>query len=261
MKTFSPLKTLFLGLALPLMGVLLLQESVQAGYKPPKRSAAASTIGGGTRGGTVKVPGGQVKEAPSVKTALPNSGTVRSMEVKGCMKNLTEPLTLFAPEKEVGQTLSGRPDVFFYLDGPAQVTVKLVENGVNESEALWKRTATVSQPGVNMFAYPTDVPELQAGKTYALYVEMRCDVEGQDTHKVKTRIGIQRVASSSTIEKAIAAAKTAQEKTVVYGNEGLWFDTLAAQALAVAESPDTADAEFLKLLEQVNLKAIADKLR
>jgi hypothetical protein len=29
----------------------------------------------------------------------------------------------------------------------------------------------------------------------------------------------------------------------------------------VTESPDTGDAEFLKLLEQVNLKAIADKLR
>jgi Domain of Unknown Function (DUF928) len=256
MKTFFSLKTMFLGLALalPLMGVLLPQESAQAGYKPPKRSAAASTIGGGTRSGSKLL-------TPTFKTALPDGGTVRSMAVKGCMKNVTEPLTLFAPEKEVGQTLSGRPDVFFYLDGPAQVTVKLVENGINESESLWKRTATVSQPGVNMFAYPTDVPELAVGKTYALYVEMRCDVEGQDTHKVKTRIGIQRVASSSTIEKAIAAAKTAQEKTVIYGNEGLWFDTLAAQALMVVESPDTGDAEFLKLLEQVNLKAIADKLR
>jgi hypothetical protein len=256
MKTFSPLKTMFLGLtlALPLMGVLLPQESAQAGYKPPKRQAAASTIGGGTRSGPAKVP-------PTFKTPLPDSGTVRSMPVKGCMKNLTEPLTLFAPEKEVGQTLSGRPDVFFYLDGPAQVTVKLVENGVNESQALWKRNATVSQPGVNMFAYPIDVPELQAGKTYALYVEMRCDVEGQDIHKVKTRIGIQRLASTSAQEKAIAAAKTLQEKAVVYGNEGLWFDAMAAQALAVTESPDTGDAEFLKLLEQVNLKAIADKLR
>jgi hypothetical protein len=119
----------------------------------------------------------------------------------------------------------------------------------------------VSQPGVNMFAYPTDVPELAAGKTYALYVEMRCDVEGQDSYKVKTRIGIQRIANIAAVEKAIASAKTPQEKAVIYGNEGLWFDTLAAQALAVAESPDTADAEFLKLLEQVNLKAIADKLR
>ncbi|NJM47258.1 MAG: DUF928 domain-containing protein [Alkalinema sp. RU_4_3] len=258
MKTFSPLKTLFLGLtlALPLMGVLLPQESAQAGYKPPKRPAAASTIGGGTRSGPAKL-------APplSFKTPLPDNGTVRSMEVKGCMKNLTGPLTMFAPEKEVGQTLSGRPDVFFYLDGPAQISVKLAENGTNESQALWKRSATVSQPGVNMFAYPTDVPELEAGKTYALYVEMRCDIEGQDAHKVKTRIGIQRLASSSTIEKAIADAKTPQEKAAIYGNEGLWFDTLAAQALAVTESPDSGDAEFLKLLEQVNLKAIADKLR
>lgn len=258
MMTFFPLKTMFLGLALalPLMGVLLPQESAQAGYKPPKRPSAASTIGGGTRSGPAKV-----TPTPTFKTALPDSGTVRSMPVKGCMKNLTDPLTLFAPEKEVGQTLSGRPDVFFYLDGPAQVTVKLVENGVNESQALWKRNATVSQPGVNMFAYPIDVPEIQAGKTYALYVEMRCDVEGQDTHKVKTRIGIQRVAITSTLEKAIAATKTPQEKAVVYGNEGLWFDAMAAQALAVTESPDTGDAEFLKLLEQVNLKAIADKLR
>jgi Domain of Unknown Function (DUF928) len=253
MKTFSPLKTMFLGLALPLMGVLLLQESAQAGYKPPKRPAAANTIGGGTRGGPVKA-------APTFKTAFPDKGTVRSMEVKGCMKNLTAPLTLFAPEKEVGQTLSGRPDIFFYLDGPAEFSVKLVENGINESQARWKRNATVSQPGVNMFAYPTDVPELEAGKTYALYVEMRCDAEGQDQYKVKTRIGVQRVASS-TIEKAIADAKTPQEKAVIYGNEGLWFDAMAAQALAVTESPDTGDAEFLKLLEQVNLKAIADKLR
>ncbi len=256
MKTFFSLKTMFLGLtlALPLMGVLLPQESAQAGYKPPKRPAAASTIGGGTRGGPVKA-------APTFKTALPNSGTVRSMEAKGCMKNLAGPLTLFAPEKEVGQTLSGRPDVFFYLDGPAQISVKLVENGINESQALWKRQATVSQPGVNMFAYPTDVPELEAGKTYALYVEMRCDADGQDAYKVKTRIGVQRVASRPEIEKAIADAKTPQEKAVIYGNEGLWFDTLAAQALAVAESPDTGDVEFLKMLEQVNLKAIADKLR
>jgi hypothetical protein len=256
MKTFFSLKTMFLGLALslPLMGILLPQESAQAGYKPPRRPAAASTIGGGTRSGSKLL-------TPTFKTALPDSGTVRSMPVKGCMKSLNEPLTLFVPEKEVGQTLSGRPDVFFYLDGPAQVTVKLVENGVNESQALWKRQATVSQPGVNMFAYPIDVPELVAGKTYALYVEMRCDAEGQDQYKVKTRIGIQRMASTITLEKAIAAAKTPQEKAVVYGNEGLWFDAMAAQALAVTESPDTGDAEFLKLLEQVNLKAIADKLR
>jgi Domain of Unknown Function (DUF928) len=254
MKTFFPLKTMLLGLALPLMGVLLLQESAQAGYKPPKRPAAASTIGGGTRSAPTK-------DLPSFKTALPDSGTVRSMEAKGCMKNLTGPLTLFVPEKEVGQTLSGRPDLFFYLDGPAQISIKLVENGINESQALWTRRATVSQPGVNMFAYPTDVAELEAGKTYALYVEMRCDVEGQDMYKVKTRIGIQRLASNRTIEKAIAAAKTPEEKALIYGNEGLWFDTLAAQALAVAESPETGDAAFLKLLEQVNLKAIADKLR
>jgi hypothetical protein len=257
MKTISPLKTLFLGLAiaLPLTAVLLPQESALAGYKPPKRNAAASTIGGGTRSGP-KFP-----QPISFKTPLPDHGTVRSMAVKGCMKNLTEPLTLFAPEQEVGQTLSGRPDVFFYLDGPAQVTVKLVENGVNESESLWKRMASVSQPGVNMFAYPTDVPELEAGKTYALYVEMRCDAEGQDQYKVKTRIGIQRVASNPAVEKAIAAAKTPQEKAAIFGTEGLWFDSLAAQALAVTETPDQGEADFLKLLEQVNLKAIADKLR
>jgi hypothetical protein len=253
----SPCKTLFLSaaLALPLMGVVLPQESAQAGYKPPKRPAAASTIGGGTRNVGIRVDG-------TFKTPLSSYGTVRSMEVKGCMKNLKGPLTVFAPEKEVGQTFSGKPDIFFYIDGPTEVTVKLIENGFGENDqAVWSRKASVTQPGVNMFAYPAAEAELEVGKTYYFYLEMRCDMEGQDNYKVKTRIGVQRVAGSAALQKSIASAKTPQEKAVIYGNEGLWFDMLSAHAQAITESPDADNAGFLASLEAVNLKAIADKLR
>ncbi len=262
MKLFSWIGKGLLGATIALTSVLPI-EGAQA-YKPPARKAPASTIGGGTRSAD------RAAKIPAFNQPLPMYGTVRSMNTAGCMKNVKSALTLLAPDQEVGQTISSKPNIFFYLDGTGDVTFKLRRNGnaegKNEKEdstIIWQSNAQVKTPGVQMFHYPQNAAPLEVGETYALYVEMRCDVAKQDMYKVKTRIGIEYVPTTPAFDKAINAAQTPQEKAKRYGDAGLWFDSLSAQSEAIQKDPEdvTANNEFLTSLEQVGLKALADTLR
>jgi hypothetical protein len=263
MKLLSLLRKGLLGatIALPLTALLPI-EGAQA-YKPPARKAPANTIGGGTRSAD------RAAKIPTFNQAFPMYGTVRSMDTAGCLKNVKAPLTLLAPDQEVGQTISNRPHIFFYLDGTGDVTFKLRRNGNAEgrtepdSTIIWQSNVQVKNPGVQMFHYPQNVAPLDLGETYALYVEMRCDVAKQDMYKVKTRIGIEYVPTTPALDKAINAAPTPQEKAKRYGDAGLWFDSLAAQSEAIQKDPEdvAANNEFLTSLEEVGLKSLADTLR
>jgi hypothetical protein len=197
-------------------------------------------------------------------TGVRSGGVIgRVGDLKGCAKDLAVPLSLLVPE-QMGQTVSGRPALFWYLAAKKDVTVQFYELPEKGSKkVLWRKQVKVEQPGIAQLTFPSNQPELEVGKVYAWSVELLCDGVEVDQAGTIVQAQLERVEPSQWLTENLRQAKTEQRRADLYALSGQWYNSLDAIAIALAADPEdkTIQQDLISLIEQVGLKNIADRER
>jgi hypothetical protein len=169
---------------------------------------------------------------------------------------------LLIPSKEyVGQTASGHPTFFWYLAKPVSVPMEfaIIKPGVSEPILVKKIDSATA--GIIAIALPQDEPELQTGETYKWSVSLVCNKKRPSANPLFYS-WIERVPTSPELSKQLAnlktkndSAKELHDRALVYGQAGLWYDTLATLDRAMALDPQnpTITADFNSLLDRAGI--------
>jgi Domain of Unknown Function (DUF928) len=214
------------------------------GYKPPRRQSAQRTENSGTR-----------------------SKVSRIGEPKGCAKDLAVPLTLVVPEEQKSadgkssitpETTLAKPPLYLYLSAPKELKFTVSDG----AKLVWTHTQKVNTTGITEIPYPDGVPSLEVGKTYSWSVEVVCQSDSLEPQKNVgsrlTRVPLPPAA----VQQQLKTATTPRQRAEIYANAGLWPETLMNIAEAQQNPTDTAaDQDLLSLLEQIDLKEIAQRER
>jgi hypothetical protein len=149
----------------------------------------------------------------------------------------TPPLmALVPPTTNYGLTLAERPTLLVYLPKTSakQVVLSIREEGTHHhSQTLF---STTGESGIFQFKPPDTSPALEIGKNYQWAVVLVCgEKPGPNDPAIVTWI---RRVNPSSLHSAQIDRKTALEKAMWYGKQGIWYDTLATLTQARQAQPD-----------------------
>jgi Domain of Unknown Function (DUF928) len=245
-KSLLSLTILSLGMSLELAVIAI--GSAQAGvsnfisertwqlsqFNPPDRGAPTTAVGGATRG------------EPLCGEVLALSPEVIDQEGKNAY---------------LGLTVSSQPSLLFYTKGTkeysnAEVTFVLTDlngPGKTDNQDIYETTFNLpDQVGTLAIDLPSDVA-LEEGKSYEWYMEMSCS---QNAVEIGWMNGfIERVAETPTLKNDLVMAKTAVDRSTVYGDAGIWFEALnvLAEERRTADTPELENS-WKELLQYAAIK-------
>jgi hypothetical protein len=215
------------------------------GYKPPRRQSAKRTENSGTR-----------------------DQLSRIGDLKDCAKDLAVPLTLIVPEEQkmadgnyvTPETTLEKPPLYVYLAAPNKKLKFWLYEG---AKFVWEEPniVAVKDSGITEIPYPDKYKGLEVGKTYTWKVEIVCELDTIPSGK-KVGSRVTRVPAPSMLQRQLKTTTSARQRAEIYARSGFWSETLMSIAEAQQDSTDTAaEQDLLALLEQVDLKEIAQRER
>jgi Domain of Unknown Function (DUF928) len=175
---------------------------------------------------------------------------------------------------EVESTVSPRPTFFVHIPrNQAQLVVFTLEDGTEEDgtgenmtgeqierQPLYYTTfAPDQQAGIVGIEIPSEIPELEIGKTYHWSLRLQCD-EVDRSGDILVEGWVQRVALDPALGRQIERTGV-RNRPLLYARAGIWQDTLTSLAqLRFQERSDlSVSADWLSLMDSVNLEAIAQE--
>jgi hypothetical protein len=196
-------------------------------FVPPKRGKPAGRVGGGSRS-----TGG---EAWPVLAAL-------------------------VPD-HVGQTVSGQPSLFWYIDAVPKAGSQLVFALIDEESVEPIREISLdapAQPGVQRISLSAYGVKLEPGVEYEWSVALVLDPD-QRSNDIIASGWIDRVKKAPEGLESRIQEGTATEAVNAYAEEGLWYDALSAVSDLIDRSPGDASLKQIRaaLLQQVGLGEVA----
>lgn len=147
-------------------------------------------------------------------------------------------LTALMPSSNFGQTTVAQPTFWFYVPYPSDQIV-LGEfflqdaNGDDVGEPL-TFALPANSPGLTSLTLPESLALETVGANYNWYFELYC---GTDEGRYVNG-WIQRVEPSPELEAQLAGELATD---VIYGNNQIWFDAIAAIALERSADPDNPE--------------------
>ncbi len=205
-------------------------------FDPPDRGAPA-TVGGASRGNEL---------CGKVVPLVPREQATNELINPPYFGLTVAAQPTFFWQFEQPETYAGTP-VLFYLDEYSPQTGRFKE--VYSTTLRYPETE-----GVVSFKPPFD---LEVGKSYQWSVMMDC--EPQDGQVSSIEGLVERVEETSTLRRALSAAKSPIAQTEAYAREGIWFDALniVAQERMKADRPEL-QAAWMQLLQDVDKLEVAD---
>jgi len=211
---------------------------------PTQKPASGSTVSSGPR----YVP-------PSDQQ--PPSDYTRSSGPRGeCAAIAGIPLTALAPQKHVGQTVSGHPTFAWFVPGSATLPIEfsLYEYEPNgKPRPIGEPISLQGSPGIMKLSLPKDQPELAVGKTYLWQVKIICDPDSPSLNPL-VRADIQVVETPPNLQEKLANTEERSRRVALYGEAGLWYDALA-EALESGENTKLGEMGSILLEELAALEA------
>ena len=160
------------------------------------------------------------------------------------------------PTSAPGLTVASHPTVLAYLPSFAQKVLFSWRDENNNDH--YQITLTLNhQGGVLSLTLPDDAPPLEVGKNYSWGLAIIPDGKLKpDTPTIEGQI--QRVALESTICDRLETA-TLLETAVIYGEAGIWYETVATLAQLKTAEPNNQNlvANWEYLLTSVGLDKIS----
>ena len=222
-------KLLLINLLLPLS--LLHSAEVDQGYKPPtSRGRLQRSEGSGSRG--------------------------------GCSYSLPVNLNLLTPQDHIPATVSPHPTFLWRISGQMPVTIEfvLVEPGV--TQPLLKQRLEIERPGIVQLKLPSSSSPLEVGKEYRWTVSAICN-ENRPSENLYAFAWIERVPSSTELERKLKSASTQQEVALAYASSSVWYDALSIlyDNLQNSSQQQLTSNGFWQLLNQVGLSQVVAQER
>jgi Domain of Unknown Function (DUF928) len=183
--------------------------------------------------------------------------TQGSVGSRGCEQSVPVSLHLFAPYDHVGQTTQGHPSFFWYVSGTPDVPMEFSLVEPNVPKPIYIAQITASNGEVVKLSLPQNLPALETGKDYRWSVSLICNPLRR-SNDVYARSWIERSQPSDNLSHRLAFTQTEYERAIAYGQEGFWYDALAAITNAQAVKPQDRNVLDLRraFLEQVGLNQI-----
>jgi hypothetical protein len=168
-------------------------------------------------------------------------------------------ITALIPTSELGLTIEERPTLFVYV--PETPARKAFFSLHDESEITHYQTFIdlSDRSGVIAISLPSDAPALLTGKEYKWSFVLMCDnLLRPDSPLVEGYI--KKITPNSVLSQRLEEA-TSLERAKLYGEAGIWYETIATLAQLRISNPD--DTKLItvweELLNSVGLQAIAAK--
>ena len=158
------------------------------------------------------------------RTQKPPSDYSKSKGVRGgCSENKIS-LTILAPKKYVGETISRYPTFAWFVSNSDQVEFRLFEFVPNgEVKQMGQKVLLPSSPGINKYSLPENQPGLAVGQKYLWQVSIRCPQSDSDLIEAAEFTVIQM---PSTFSSKLSTIKDGLEKIELYATAGLWYNAL-----------------------------------
>jgi hypothetical protein len=193
-------------------------------YQPPKRGAPGGRVGGGTR------------------------GFQREVFV----------LSVLAPDHS-GFTISEQPSLYWFISNATSIPVELtVMDAQGIQPILETRIPAPVQAGVHRIRLSDYNVRLSPGAAYRWFVTVVPDADRR-SKDILAGGAVERVEISGELKaKLVRAAKT--ELPALYGEAGLWYDTVAAMSDLIEAAPQdqALRKQRAALLSQVGLTGITE---
>ena len=161
------------------------------------------------------------------------------------------------PTSAKGLTVSSHPTVLAYLPETSANTILFSWRDENKNDHYQVILPLNHSGGVISLTLPEDAPPLEVGKNYhwALAIIPNNKLK-PDTPTIEGQI--QRVALGSEIRDRLEVANPL-ETAVIYGEAGIWYETVATLAQLTTAAPDDHNlkSNWEYLLTSVGLEKIS----
>jgi hypothetical protein len=193
-------------------------------YKPPLRGKPGSRVGGGSRGA------GQ--------------------------DDLF--LAFLAPD-HTGLTTKRQPSLYWFVSRPTATRIEITINDEKSIQPVLEITLEKPEEvGIQSFRLADHDLALLPGVEYQWFVSIIPDPEYRSKDIVDTGY-IKLIEPSKTLNEKLANA-SGLEVSVIYAEEGLWYDALGAISELIEIDPKNSELREQRayLLEQIGLNTVAD---
>ena len=134
-------------------------------------------------------------------------------------------LSLVVPKQQVvHQTASNRPKLFIQTEGPATISVIFTLVDPDKIEPLVEKQIIISQSGYQQLSIPPEI-KLQENKIYSWFIAIPCQ-NNPDKIREVLKASIQYISPTPTLKRSLAIAQNNAEATLVYAENGMWYDAV-----------------------------------
>ena len=173
-------------------------------------------------------------------------------------------LTAVTPFQNKALTTQARPTLLVYLPNTSAQKAffsisEVTSKGQNQDYHYQTFLPIEKKSGVMQFTLPEDAPKLEIGKTYKWSFAIVCNTRLKPDSPGVEGI-IERVSVNNDFVQQLKTA-TPLEKAVLYGQGGLWYDSVASFAQAYHTDPNNLVSIWQDLLssETVGLEELTSE--
>ena len=201
----------------------------QVTFEPPRGTKPAQTVGGASRG----------EQCP-----------LDSME-----QDL--PLTPLLPTSSPSLTMESHPTLLVYVPKTSATKALLSVRDASEDYDYQTTMLIGDRAGIVSLTLPDDAPALDVNREYNWSLILMCDNKLRPDSPV-VQGDVIRVAADRYITNKLAVASSL-ESAAIYGNAGVWYDTVSSLAKLKTSNPkdDNITFEWEGLLNSVGLEDVA----
>lgn len=170
---------------------------VQAGYEPPKQPSA------------------------------PKGGNSTAGSRGNCSRTTEYVVTLLAPDRYVGQTISSHPSFMWYVLTPQVYPLEFRLYKFRD-EGTWKLLHKVegkSQYGMMLYRFPLAEKELERSTRYRWEIVLVCD-GNYPSRSVVVSTEFEVVALPIQLQKQLLLKNNIIDRSQLYAQAGFWYDAI-----------------------------------
>ena len=201
----------------------------QVTFEPPQGTRPAKTVGGASRG----------EQCP-----------LDSMEQK-------LPLIPLLPTGSRSLTMESHPTLLVYIPETSATKALFSVRDADEDYDYQTIMPIGDRAGIVSLTLPNDAPALDINHEYKWSLILMCDNKLRPDSPV-VQGDVMRVTADSYVTSKLAQADSL-ESAVIYGNAGIWYDTVSTLAKLKANNPkdSSINSSWSSLLNSVGLEQIA----
>lgn len=194
----------------------------------------------------VSTTGGRYFQPPADTRSLGGAQTTTGTRSGGSCAAATDSALAFSslgPRSMSGLTVSARPEFVWYMtdaEAESPVLFRLLSVDENDQATVVTSAELSATAGFMSYQLPETEPSLEVGENYLWQVIVKCDSGGGSSSRfLASTLSITLVEPTAELTTALSAATNDQEKAVIYGQAGVWYDAFAM----VSAGTTTAEAE------------------